>query len=335
MIFSTWRVRAAGFALLVLPLSLMAEDRVLMKNGDVITGDVSLVTDSEVLIDPSYADEFSIDLAEVLSIDLDNTFEVELQDQLKLDAQIAVSESGEQVLVIEGEERPLELSDIAEAKDPDPYFDWGASVDFNATYNEGNTDSRNTLLFAKGNMKVGDHRHLGDVTFRREQTDGIRTKEQDLFNYSYNWMFSKPWYMGGSFTYERDPIRDLDHRYTAGLIFGRDIFDDARKFLTITVGAGYSDEEIGGISDSGAVGLWTLRYEHELWSGVDFYHNHNITQQFYGVDNLIFKSNTGFRFDLISDLYATVSLRYDYETEPAAEASGDDSTLALGLGYTF
>ena len=141
--------------------------------------------------------------------------------------------------------------------------------------------------------------------------------------------------MGGSLTFERDPIRELEHRYTAGLIFGRDIFDDAKKFLTFSVGVGYSDEEIGGVSESGAVGLWTLRYEHEFWSGVDFFHNQNFTQQFYGVDNLILKTNTGFRFDIIDDLYANISLRYDYETEPAAGASEDDSTLQFGIGYSF
>jgi len=64
--------------------------------------------------------------------------------------------------------------------------------------------------------------------------------------------------MGGSFTYERDPIKELEHRYTAGLLLGRDVFNDAGRFLSISFGAGYSDQEQAGISDSGAVGLWKL-----------------------------------------------------------------------------
>lgn len=329
------RVCALAGLLLALPFGVLAQDVIVMKNGDVITGDVTKVTADEVRIDPSYADEFGVNRAEVESINLDNSFQVKLDDDTTVDAQIALDESGEQVLIVDGQARPVALADVAEAKEPDPYMEWGAKVDFNATRNDGNTDSQNTLLFSSGNLRLGDHRHLADLTFRREETDGVRTKEQDLFNYSYNWMFSKPWYMGGSFTFERDPIRDLDHRYTAGLLFGRDIFNEEGRFLTITIGAGYSDEEIAGVSDSGAVGLWTLRYEQTFWEGVDFFHNHQLTQHFYGEDNLIFKTNTGFRFDLVSDLYATVSLRYDYETEPAAGASKDDSTLALGLGYSF
>jgi putative salt-induced outer membrane protein YdiY len=314
----------------------LAQDRVVMKNGDVITGNVSLIDGEDVLIEPSYADEFALDLDEVASIELGEAFEVELADDTKADAaMLTLNSAGEQVLIIDGVERPVSLLDIAEAKEPEEYFDWGAEVDWNTTINSGNTDSQNTLIFAQGKVKFGDHRHFSDLTFRREEVDGVRTKKQDLFNYFYNWMMNDPWYSGLSLTWERDPIRDLKHRYTAGLLLGRDIFDDATKFLTVFAGVGYSDEEIGGVGESGAVAFWNLRYEHALWDGVDFFHRQNFTQQFYGLDNLILKTNTGFHFDIVADLYANFSYRYDYETEPAAGASKDDSTLQFGIGYSF
>ena len=315
--------------------SVFAQDKIVMKSGDVITGKISLIDGDDVYIEPSYASEFAVDLAEVETIELSESFETELDDATVIDAQLGVNAAGEQVAIVDGVERPIVLTDIARSSKPDEYFDWGANVDFNSTVNSGNTDSRNTLLFAAGNLKVGDHRHLGDLTFRREETDGIDTKKQDLLNYAYNWIFADPWYMGGSFSYERDPIRELDHRYTAGLLFGRDLFDDAHRFLTFSIGVGYSDEEVAGVSESGAVGLWMLRYTQRLWDGVELFHNQNFTQQFYGVDNLILKTTTGLRFDIIDDLYANVSLRYDYETDPAAGASKDDSTLQFGIGYSF
>lgn len=334
MFFPNRFTATIAVVLFLLPFSAMA-DQVVMKNGDVITGNISMVTDEDVFIEPGYADEFSVSLSEVASLVIEESLEVELADSTVINGSIGVNSAGEQVIINDGVETPFSLTDIARAKEPDPHFDWSAQADWSSTLNQGNTDSQTTLMFLRGDMKVGDHRHYGDLTFRREEVNSVSTKEQDLLNYSYNWFFSDPWFVGGSFTYERDPIRDLDHRYTAGLLFGRDIFDDAHKFLTISLGAGYSDEEIGGVSTSGAVALWNLRYTHKLWSGVNFFHDQNFTQQFYGVDNTIFKTNTGFMFDLVSDLYATVSLRYDYETDPAAGASKDDSTLAIGLGYSF
>jgi hypothetical protein len=58
--------------------------------------------------------------------------------------------------------------------------------------------------------------------------------------------------------------------------------------------------------------------------------NHTFNQQFYGNDNGIFKSNTGFRNDIIANVYTAVSLRYDYETEPADGKKSYDTTLAVG-----
>jgi putative salt-induced outer membrane protein YdiY len=307
-----------------------------MKNGDVITGNVSLIDGEDVFIEPSYADEFAVDLAKVATVELAEAFEVELTDDTKSDAaMLTINQLGDQVLIIDGVERPVSLTDIAEAAEPEDYFDWGANVDWNTTINQGNTDSRNTLIFAKGNVKFGDHRHFSDLTFRREEVDGLQTVEQDLLNYFYNWVFSDPWYSGVSFSWERDPIRELDYRYTTGLLIGRDIFDDATRFLTAFAGVGYSDEEIGGITESGAVAFWRLRYEHALWDGVDFFHRQDFTQQFYGEENLILKTTTGFKFDIIDDLYTNISYRYDYETEPAEGASKDDSTLQVGIGYEF
>jgi putative salt-induced outer membrane protein YdiY len=322
--------------LLLLPLGALA-DRLVMKNGDMITGTITQITDTDVVIDPGYTAAFPVSRSEVATLEMAEGLEVTLADadSSPVSGAISVDEAGQQVLMVDGMPRPISLAQIAGAATPDPYFDWGASVDFNSTINNGNTDSRNTLLFGQGNMRFGDHRHAGDLTFRREEVNGISTVEQDLLNYAYNWLFADPWYMGGSFTYERDPIRELDHRYTAGLLFGRDIFDEENRFLTISLGLGYTDEEIAGVSDSGAVALWNLRYTQTFFDGADFFHTQNFTRQLYGEDNTIFKTNTGVRFDIYDGLYASIAFRYDYETEPAPGASKDDSTLAVGLGYTF
>jgi len=311
--------------------------QVLLKNGDVITGTVTKLEDGAVYIDPAYAPEFPIDLAEVISIEGDKTFEVELQDGETVEATFAGGEDGLQAIVVGGARRTVAIADVEQALEPEPWYTRSSHVDVNVTENSGNTDSSNWLVFADTAVKTGDHRHLGELTFRREKIDGATTKKQDLFNYNYNWLFSGPWYLGGTFGYERDPIKDLDHRYMAGATLGRDIFDDAHRFLTVSVGAGWSEEEFQGQpKDSGGTALWNLRYTQDLFDNrVAFFHNHSINYQLYGEKNMVFKSNTGFQLDLIKNIYAKASLRYDYESEPAAGAENDDTTLAFGIGAEF
>lgn len=311
-------------------------DQVTMKNGDVITGKVSRIADGKVWIQPAYADEFGVALGEVEKLDAELVFEVELAEHEKVSGQFQLAADGQQQLLVDGITQPVDLSSVAQAVVPDPYYTRTSHAEVNATINSGNTDSQSTLIYADTRLKFGEHRHYADISFRREEIDDVQTQEQDLFNYNYNWLFNRPWFMGGSFSYERDPIKGLDHRYTAGLLFGRDIFNDAGRFLSVNIGAGWSEQEQSNVTTSGGVGLWKLFYNQDLVDGkIALYHDHNITYQFYGENNMIFKSNTGLRYDVFKDIYLTTSLRYDYETEPAPGASKDDLTFAVGLGAAF
>lgn len=331
-----WLAAFALPALLVLLPAAALADRLVMKNGDTITGDISAIGGDKVTIQPAYSDAFAVNLADVASIEADKVYEVMLQDGREVEARFAGATADQQTLIVEEQPLVVGMADIATAAPPAPYSERVSHVDLNATWNDGNTDSQNTLLFADTRWRLGVNRHLADATFAREEVNGIDTKKQDLLRYEYNRLLGGSWYVGGTASYERDPIKELDHRYTVGALVGRDIFNDNVKFLTASLGVGYSDEELAGVSDSGMVGLWKLIYEHKLSEGaLAFFHNHNLNYQFYGNDNAIFKSNTGFRYDILGSLYTSVSLRYDYETEPAPGAKDYDTTLAVGVGAEF
>ena len=312
-------------------------DQLIMKNGDVITGEVSKVENNKVVIKPAYASEFSVDLAEVVSIDAEKIYEMELEDGTEVNAQFAgAADGGQQKLIVDGAEMNVGMTQLTQAIEPPAHYTRVSHIDLNMTFNDGNTNSKNNLLFADTRVRVGDHRHLAALTIRRDETDDISTKKQDLFGYTYNWMFNEPWYVGATASYERDPIKDLSHRYTIGAIVGRDIFKNSRKFLTANVGVGYSDQKLAGVADSGPTGLWNMIYEHDFRDGsIAFFHNNSVDYQFYGANNLILKTNTGFRFDIIADVYASIALRYDYESEPAPETENYDTTLAVGIGAKF
>jgi len=328
-------VSTALITFLVLPLTATA-GQIIMNNGDIITGTVKTVSADKVTIEPGYGDAITVNRDAVTSIKTDAVLEVKMADGESVQAQLDGVRDGELILLVDGAEQTVAIASVDSVAAPKPYYERVSHADLNMTLNSGNTDSQNVLIYADTRLRFGDHRHLAALTFRRAETDDVRTKEQDLLTYEYNWLFSGPWYLAANAAYERDPIRDLDHRYTLGLSLGRDIFNDDNRFLSVSLGAGWSEEEIAGVTDSGAVGLWKLNYEHQLLnSKMAFFHNHGLNFQFYGDDNIIFKSNTGFRYDIFDDIYANVALRYDYETEPAADASKDDTTLVIGLGATF
>ncbi len=322
-------------AMAAAPGALLA-DRLIMKNGDVISGDIASIIDQKVNIKPAYTDEISISLDDVATIEADETYQVTLQDGKQVEAQFAGAKGDQQELVVEQQPMAIALADITVANPPKPYYERVSHADLNATWNDGNTDNQNVLIYADTRLRFGEHRHLGALTFARDESNGVQTKKQDLFNYEYNWLFNDPWYLGATAGYERDPIKGLDHRYTLGGLIGRDLINNDTILVTASLGAGWSEQEQDGVTDSGGVGLWKFIYEQDLRDGsLAFFHNHSINYQFYGENDLIFKSNTGFRFDLLANIYANLSFRYDYETEPAPGKKDYDATLAVGLGAEF
>lgn len=319
----------------LLPVAALA-DKITMKNGDIISGTLGKVTAEKVFIKPDYTDEFAVAAAEVVAIEPDTDFEVELLNGDKFVVKFAGTQGSDQLLLVGDKSRNIPISRLATVTKTKPYYQRLSHVDLSLTINSGNTDSQNIMFFADSLIEVGKHRHLAKITFRREETNNISTKEQDLLDYQYNSMFNDPWYTGITAGYERDPIRDLDYRYSIAAIFGRDVFNDDDRLLAISVGAGYSGEKIAETLDSGAVSSWNLIYNQDIKDGeIKFFHNQSLAYQFFGNNNTIFKTNTGFQFSLIKDIYAKVSLRYDYETEPATGTSKDDTTLAIGIGAKF
>jgi len=319
--------------------SMAGAGQVVMKNGDRITGEIQQIWDKEVIIEPEYDDDVKVniklDLVEF--IQSEQEFEITLADGREVVARLSGrAENGNQILEIDGQTMTVVLSQIVELDEIDDYFDWESHVDLNAAINKGNTDSVNTKFFADTNLKLGDHRHIASLTLNREEQDGITTKEQDILKYNYNWLFNDPWFLGVALSAERDPIRNLDHRYILGVTSGRDIWNRPGLFLNLQIGVGYLTEEDSlGETDDASVGLWILRYRQDVLNDLEIYHDDSITAYITGRSNTVLKTSTGVRYEITDLLYLNLSVDFNYEKDPPVGAENEDLAFVFGLGVEF
>jgi putative salt-induced outer membrane protein YdiY len=220
--------------------------------------------------------------------------------------------------------------------EPEDFYDWEVLIDYSLNVNDGNTDSLTSRLAGHAMYKHGDNRHSLDATASQEELDGVTTKNQTLVAYGYNYLFNDPWYFAANASVERDPIRDLDQRLTAGAGIGLDIFNRPNKFLSIQLGAGFIDEEIGDEEETSTMASWALRFSHEFFSDdFEVFHNHSIVETLDGRDNTIIKTSTGIRYEITDLLYLNVSYDWDHESEPAGDAEKTDTTFVIGAGLEF
>ena len=314
-----------------------ATDVIHLKNGDRITGEIDKIWDAEIYIEPDYADEFTVDVDAVAYIESDRDFDLEVS--IKEDTTIKFvgqSPEGEQLIERDGQVVAVPLLSLEQVEEPEEYFDWEINADVSLNFERGNTDTDTNQLRGDAFFKFGDHRHFADAQFIRERTDNESTKKQDLIGYDYNWSFSRPWFMGLNASYERDPIKDLEHRYIAGINLGRDIWDSARRFWSIQAGPGIQIEERGDEEDEQAIAQYLMRITHKFFSSdMDAFHRQSVTYNLSGTDNTVFKSSTGFEWEFIDDAYWRISYDYDWESDPADDAVSTDQRFTFGVGIEF
>jgi len=90
-------------------------DRIVMKNGDLITGRVTRVNQQEVVIDPPYTKAFAVKRDAVASIETAEALEVELEDGSRVRARFAGAQDGRQVVEPEESARAIEVPSIHRA----------------------------------------------------------------------------------------------------------------------------------------------------------------------------------------------------------------------------
>ena len=315
-------------------------DLLIMKNGDRITGEIKQIWDNEVIIEPEYDDNTTVTVGLTLVdfIESERTFTLTFADEREVEALLSGrGTDGKQIVEIDDQVTTMDLSQIFELDEIDDYFDWDSRVDINAAINRGNTVSTNVKLFADTNLKLGDHRHLANLTFDREEQNGIRTKEQDLLRYNYNWLYGGQWFVGVSTSFEQDRIRNLDHRYVLGLTLGRDLWNTPQLFLNVQAGAGYLVEaDTFGESSENTVALWAMIYRQDIFNkDFELYHNNSLTVYLDGRNNTVLKTLTGIRYEITDLLYLNMSVGYDYEQNPPAGAELYDMAFLFGFGLEY
>ncbi len=323
--------------ILGMPAAPLVAGQLILKNGDRITGNIIKIWDKEVYIEPDYADEFAVDVGAVEYFLSDDEFTIELGDGKEVDASFeGVDEEGNQIVLVGDQRMAVPLVEIAELDEVGDYSDWGAHVDLNTTINRGNTDSLNSKITGDYSLKLGDHRHLFEMFFSREEQNSVSVKEQDLYRYSYNYAFSQRWGFGGVASYERDPIRDLDRRLTVGPAATLNVWDSAKKDFHIQFPLGYQNELIGGVEENNVIAGWIMRIRYKFGRpDLELYHNNSLAQNIAGRTNTALKTVTGARFEITDLLYVNFEIDFDWESEPAAGAKSEDLSMLVGLGFEF
>ena len=104
-------------------------DVLVLKNGDRISGEIKTIWDNEITIEPSYSDEFKVDLPAVDHIESDRDFDIELEDGTEIVGQLGGADTEGKQLITAGEESfAVPLAKLFELDEPEIAFNWDSNV---------------------------------------------------------------------------------------------------------------------------------------------------------------------------------------------------------------
>ena len=300
-------------AFFVVPSFAIADVKVTMSNGDIISG--------ELLSSAQGADDVVIKTAFIGKVTLPR-------------AQITTISDGDEVLFPPHVPQLYETSDAV--FNPKAYKLSG-NIDVGVSVDSGNSDEQEYLIDAKIKARNVKNRWTLVVDSDFNSKNGKEIENDHSIDLLYD-RFAKgsKWFYGARGKAEVDKVTDLDIRTRLGPIVGYQMFDDDDLSLLFRVGPEWLHEEYENQdADDYVSAFWSLDYEQQLFKKVRGFHNHQITAPFSDVDAFLFESDTGLRIPLSEHLRATAGIEFDWSNSPPEGIREQDLTYYLKLGYEF
>ena len=205
-------------------------DTVWMKNGDKLTGTITVFDGGKLLIQTKYAGAVTIDWKEVKTLDSDQHLLVK-QDAYtgEVSKSLTAAEDGKVTLANGEAPKTVELASIQQILKPKPVVEdlvWKGNVDLALDYQRAEKDTDDYDIGFKTTARHGRWRHIAEGEYNREVQDDVTTTDNWRAEYSLDRFLTDQWFWQGRLNYKRDHIEELARQRVVGTGPGYQFWDD-------------------------------------------------------------------------------------------------------------
>lgn len=320
-----------GVLLAALGLAAMAgsalADEVVLRNGDRLSGTVLHLAGGKLYLRASYAERIVLAWRDVAS--------------LATDAPVAVLRRGETQPVMLRFGPGSALGDVVYLN-PKPH-ESGLGTTYTgraalaASYVRGN--ARSDRFYADGELtgRARPYRYTlsGKAERRADALAGTNVAWLGSGNYDRFVAERRFAYARGSL--EHDRLKDIERRSALGAGYGAQLAESERASVSLRGGIDYVAVRRAVAPDERYPALgWALKAEASPWGArLRVFHEHEGFWNLEDATRVFVRSKSGVRMPLVARLAATAQLNVDWERRPAAGRKAADTTLLLGLDYSW
>lgn len=208
-------------------------DTVWLKNGDRLTGTITVYDGGKLMLTTDYGGSIPIDMKKVKTLQSDRQLLVKQGNDRKeentVSKTIEPADEGKVVITDGGAPETVDLASIQQIMKPRPLvqdFTWKGSADAALDFKraENNTDDYN--LAFKTSARHGLWRHTADGEYNREKENGLTTTDNWSAEYALDRFLTDKWFWQTRFNYKHDNVEDLSRQRQIGTGPGYQFWDD-------------------------------------------------------------------------------------------------------------
>lgn len=328
------------FILIFFSLESLA-DTVWMKNGDRLTGNVTLLNNSKLVLTTDYAGEVTISWNQVSTLETKTPLIVKLsQDKNEKIKIIKPAKEGKLRLVNGNTPEEIALNDIKQIIKPKPVVEdliWSGKINLSLDNKRSDKDTNDFDIDFQTKLLHDKWRHTISGEYNRKSTDGnVSTNNYEL-NYTLDHFITKQWFWQTNSNFKLDHIEDLRKQYTLGTGPGYQFWDDSLGSFSLASLVNMSRYEYRDKSNTnfGAYGIrWSydrfwLGKNIELFSDGDLFRPLRLEVGHYTLD-----TNIGIRYKLTD--WASLNFRINRNIVDAeSDANINETRYIFGFGVNW
>jgi len=327
--------------------SALAQDKVTLANGDVMTGTIKTMADGKVTISSPMIGDVTVPMANVLTLETKDMVELQTKGGDLLRRRIVGIEGGS--LRLEGATTALAVDDLGMINPPKEVEPtWDGSLRINALYTDGNTDRRAVGLAFDASMRRKIDRISVDAAWDySEDKDndptsvGYRTwklnQRRQGGGLKYDYFLSDRWYALATVRVLGDTLADIELRFQGGAGLGYTVIEDSTTTLLTEAGLSYVNENYRSATPSDDYLAARLAYKvtHALSASTKLVHGVEAFPSTEDLKDTYLQAKTEITTSLTESMIASLAHVIDYDNTPAPGRDRVDNRVLLSVGWSF
>ena len=327
---------------LVIPTQLLAaEDVLILKNGDRITGEVKKLNNGDLEFDAPYSDtNFIIKWNEVERIESNADFIAQTSAGDYVTGSVRTDPGGSNQVLVEGETEvlPVGHSELVYLKPVKEGF-WGrlnASVDFGLSLTKAN-DAKQTNIRGTVGYLTEDWSTSVLIDLLRDVRSDAETIKRTEVAGDYRYPFAGNWFGLGTANFLQSIELQLDLRSSVGGGVGNYLVRNNRWIFSALGGALWTNENF--IDDpmltdmSSGEGFAGVELNAFDIGSIDILSSFTVIPSFTESGRVRMDFRTDFQWELIKDLYFRVGFTDNYDNSAIGDAPTNDYIFSTSVGW--